>query len=74
VDEVAAAFPPARPLEGTAPTRTRLLVEVPESGGPVPGSGAPVPYFVDFTWGLLQTATRRAPDPKDSNTGPDTRS
>ncbi|MFD6153655.1 MULTISPECIES: hypothetical protein [unclassified Streptomyces] len=66
VDEVAAAFPPARPLEGTAPTRTRLLVAVPEDGGPVP-------YLVDFTWGLLQTATRRGPDRADSNAGPDTR-
>ncbi|MFD6415414.1 hypothetical protein [Streptomyces sp. NPDC060194] len=42
VDEVARAFPPARPLEGSAPTRFRLAL---------PGAVA------DFTWGLLQEVT-----------------
>lgn len=47
VDEVARAFPGARPLEGTAPTRFRLAL---------PGSGTPATALTaDFTWGLLQT-------------------
>ncbi|MEV0036969.1 hypothetical protein [Streptomyces sp. NPDC050804] len=44
VDEVARAFPPARPMEGGAPTRLRLAFTLP--GG---GSGV-----AEFTWGLLQ--------------------
>lgn len=40
VDEVAAAFPSARPLEGSAPTRWRLAVD---------GQ-----WVAHFTWGLLQ--------------------
>ncbi|ORT60517.1 hypothetical protein [Streptomyces sp. CB03238] len=44
VDEVARAFPPARPLEGSAPTRWRLAFTPPD--------GAPV--VAEFTWGLLQ--------------------
>ncbi|MDN3295708.1 hypothetical protein QWM81_16955 [Streptomyces ficellus] len=44
VDEVARAFPPARPLEGSAPTRWRLAFTLP--GG--------APRVAEFTWGLLQ--------------------
>ncbi|MFD5100147.1 hypothetical protein [Streptomyces albidochromogenes] len=44
VDEVARAFPPARPMEGTAPTRWRL--------GLTPPGGKPC--VAEFTWGLLQ--------------------
>ncbi|MGK5728494.1 hypothetical protein [Streptomyces sp. URMC 124] len=48
VDEVARAFAPARPLEGTAPTRWRLAFTAPDA------SGKPGEYTVEFTWGLLQ--------------------
>lgn len=52
VDEVARAFAPARPLEGTAPTRWRLLFDAPGDGD------EPARRCVaDFTWGLLQTVT-----------------
>jgi hypothetical protein len=44
VDEVAHAFPPATPMEGTAPTRWRLLITIPGEGR----------HIADFTWGLLQ--------------------
>jgi hypothetical protein len=44
VDEVARAFPPARPMEGTAPTRMRLGLTLPDGGFRV----------AEFTWGLLQ--------------------
>jgi hypothetical protein len=44
VDEVARAFAPVRPMEGTAPTRWRL--------GLTPPGGAP--RVAEFTWGLLQ--------------------
>ncbi|MFJ4919518.1 hypothetical protein [Streptomyces sp. NPDC088725] len=44
VDEVARAFPPARPLQGSAPTRTGLAFTL-------PGGTACV---AEFTWGLLQ--------------------
>lgn len=50
VDDVAAAFAPATPMEGTAPTRWRLACTVPDSGG------RPQRYLADFTWGLLQEA------------------
>ncbi|KIF00402.1 hypothetical protein PL81_41415 [Streptomyces sp. RSD-27] len=43
VDEVARAFPPARPLEGTAPTRWRLAFTA---------SGRAL--VAEFTYGLLQ--------------------
>ncbi|MET8749158.1 hypothetical protein ABZW32_03585 [Streptomyces sp. NPDC004667] len=43
VDEVARAFPPARPMEGTAPTRWRLAFTA---------SGRPL--VAEFTYGLLQ--------------------
>ncbi|WP_329116863.1 hypothetical protein [Streptomyces sp. NBC_01465] len=44
VDEVARAFAPVRPMEGTAPTRWRLAFTPP--GGQ--------PHIAEFTWGLLQ--------------------
>ncbi|MBT2398779.1 hypothetical protein [Streptomyces sp. ISL-100] len=44
VDEVARAFPPARPMEGTAPTRWRLGLTLPDGK----------PCVAEFTWGLLQ--------------------
>ncbi|GHA87036.1 hypothetical protein [Streptomyces chryseus] len=43
VDEVARAFPPARPMEGTAPTRWRLGLTLPDGR----------PCVAEFTWGLL---------------------
>ncbi|MGK4579512.1 hypothetical protein [Kitasatospora sp. HPMI-4] len=48
VSDVAAAFPPAVPREGSAPTRWRLDFTAPDAGG-VPRS-----CTADFTWGLLQ--------------------
>lgn len=47
VDEVARAFAPARPMEGSAPTRFALGV----------GSGAGA-CVAEFTWGLLQRVVR----------------
>jgi hypothetical protein len=44
VSEVARAFPPARPLEGSAPTRLGLIFTLPDGRTPV----------AEFTWGLLQ--------------------
>ncbi|MFJ1645541.1 hypothetical protein [Streptomyces sp. NPDC088258] len=44
VDEVARAFPPARPMEGDAPTRLRLACTAPDGGQRI----------AEFTWGLLQ--------------------
>ncbi|MEE1721453.1 hypothetical protein PUR58_00180, partial [Streptomyces sp. JV186] len=49
--EVARAFP-ARPMQGSAPTRWRLRVTAPEF------VGGPVRYSVaEFTWGLIQEVT-----------------
>ncbi|SOB79989.1 hypothetical protein [Streptomyces sp. 1331.2] len=48
VEDVGAAFPPAVPREGSAPTRFRLDFEAPDGAGPVR------PWVADFTWGLLQ--------------------
>ncbi|OIJ90978.1 hypothetical protein [Streptomyces colonosanans] len=48
VDEVARAFAPARPLEGTAPTRWGLAFNAPDT------SGARHACAAEFTWGLLQ--------------------
>ncbi|MDQ8701184.1 hypothetical protein RCO28_01610 [Streptomyces sp. LHD-70] len=53
VDEAARAFPPARPLEGSAPTRWGLLISAPEEEG-----GEPRPLVAEFTWGLLQRVSR----------------
>ncbi|GAA2930410.1 hypothetical protein GCM10010446_13870 [Streptomyces enissocaesilis] len=44
VDEAARAFPPARPMEGTAPTRWRIGLAPPDGKACV----------AEFTWGLLQ--------------------
>jgi hypothetical protein len=48
VDEVARAFPPARPLEGTAPTRWGLAFTAPD------GDGVRRECAAEFTLGLLQ--------------------
>jgi len=48
VDEVARAFAPARPLEGTAPTRWGLAFTAPDA------SGTRHACTAEFTWGLLQ--------------------
>lgn len=48
VDEVARAFAPARPMEGSAPTRWRLACTAPDRAG---GQHRVV---AEFTWGLLQ--------------------
>ncbi|MFJ2391681.1 hypothetical protein ACIOTI_02885 [Streptomyces sp. NPDC087843] len=48
VDEAARAFAPARPLEGTAPTRWGLAFTAPDA------SGARQECAAEFTWGLLQ--------------------
>ncbi|MDQ0984269.1 hypothetical protein [Streptomyces sp. V2I9] len=45
VDEAARAFPPARPMEGSAPTRWSLAVTDPASGRE---------RVAEFTWGLFQ--------------------
>ncbi|GAA0923576.1 hypothetical protein [Streptomyces thermoalcalitolerans] len=48
VDEVARAFAPARPLEGTAPTRWGLAFRAPDA------QGVSRRVVAEFTWGLLQ--------------------
>jgi len=48
VDEAARAFAPARPLEGTAPTRWGLAFTAPDA------QGVPREVVAEFTWGLLQ--------------------
>ncbi|WP_032917691.1 hypothetical protein [Streptomyces rimosus] len=48
VDEVARAFAPARPMEGTAPTRWRLAFSAPDAQGERRATVA------EFTYGLLQ--------------------
>lgn len=48
VDEAARAFPPARPLEGTAPTRWGLALTAPDR------EGVRREVVAEFTWGLLQ--------------------
>ncbi|MDQ0931188.1 hypothetical protein [Streptomyces turgidiscabies] len=53
VDEVARAFAPARPLEGTAPTRWGLAFTAPD------GSGVRRECAAEFTWGLLQRVAVR---------------
>ncbi|MFF2328870.1 MULTISPECIES: hypothetical protein [unclassified Streptomyces] len=45
VDEVARAFAPARPMEGSAPTRWALAITAPGTGER---------YVAEFTWGLFQ--------------------
>ncbi|MGX1370288.1 hypothetical protein RKD19_005647 [Streptomyces canus] len=53
VDEAARAFPPARPLEGTAPTRWGLAFTAPDE------EGVRRKVVAEFTWGLLQRLTVR---------------
>ncbi|WP_406215557.1 hypothetical protein [Streptomyces canus] len=53
VDEAARAFPPARPLEGTAPTRWGLTFTAPDE------KGVRREVVAEFTWGLLQRFTVR---------------
>ncbi|WP_460065217.1 hypothetical protein [Streptomyces sp. YKOK-I1] len=53
VDEVARAFAPARPLEGTAPGRWGLAFTAPDA------RGVPRDVIAEFTWGLLQRTTVR---------------
>lgn len=48
VDEVARAFAPARPMEGSAPSRWRLGFTAPDGGG------TRHRVIAEFTWGLLQ--------------------
>ncbi|CAL9312848.1 hypothetical protein SUDANB180_02597 [Streptomyces sp. enrichment culture] len=48
VDEAARAFAPARPLQGTAPTRSGLALTAPTR------DGARHELVAEFTWGLLQ--------------------
>lgn len=48
VDEVARAFAPARPMEGSAPTRRRLAFTAPDAAGELR------PVIAEFCWGLLQ--------------------
>ncbi|MGW4754637.1 hypothetical protein [Streptomyces chartreusis] len=48
VDEAARAFAPARPLEGTAPTRWGLAFVAPDE------RGVRREVVAEFTWGLLQ--------------------
>ncbi|MER8056037.1 MULTISPECIES: hypothetical protein [unclassified Streptomyces] len=55
VDEVARAFPPARPLEGTAPTRWGLAFTAPDR------DGVPHEMVAEFTWGLLQRTGAAGP-------------
>ncbi|KPI14782.1 hypothetical protein OK074_8625 [Actinobacteria bacterium OK074] len=47
-DEAARAFAPARPLEGTAPTRWGLTFTAPDA------TGQRHVVVAEFTWGLLQ--------------------
>ncbi|WP_106981016.1 hypothetical protein [Streptomyces fulvoviolaceus] len=53
VDEAARAFAPARPLEGTAPTRWGLAFTAPDA------DGVRREAVAEFTWGLLQRVARR---------------
>ncbi|MFJ4711865.1 hypothetical protein [Streptomyces sp. NPDC088785] len=52
VDEAARAFPPARPLEGSAPTRWGLAFTAPDA------AGVPREVRAEFTYGLLQRWTQ----------------
>ncbi|CAL9557921.1 hypothetical protein [Streptomyces pilosus] len=57
VDEAARAFAPARPLEGSAPTRWGLAFTAPDAGG------VPREVVAEFTWGLLQRTAVSGPRP-----------
>lgn len=59
VDEAARAFAPARPLEGTAPTRWGLAFTAPDA------RGVRREVVAEFTWGLLQrTAVGEQEEPR----------
>ncbi|MEU5581127.1 hypothetical protein ABZ791_12185 [Streptomyces huasconensis] len=60
VDEAARAFAPARPMEGTAPTRWRLAFTAPD------GSGERRRCVAEFTWGLLQRVEYAGGHPQPS--------
>ncbi|MER6331915.1 hypothetical protein ABT298_21775 [Streptomyces sp. NPDC001034] len=67
VDEVARAFSPARPLEGTAPTRWGLAFTAPDR------DGVRHDVVAEFTWGLLQRTARvspRSPSPGSASPTP----
>ncbi|GAA1984982.1 hypothetical protein [Kitasatospora viridis] len=53
VADLGAAFPPAVPREGSAPTRWQLDFTAPDA------AGHPTASTADFTWGLLQEVRRR---------------
>nr|WP_155073954.1 hypothetical protein [Streptomyces taklimakanensis] len=53
VDEVARAFAPARPMEGSAPTRWRLAFTAPDR------EGRRHEVIAEFGWGLLQRLVER---------------
>ncbi|MBC3839194.1 hypothetical protein GXW82_00250 [Streptacidiphilus sp. 4-A2] len=57
VSDVGAAFPPAVPREGSAPTRWQLDFTAPDESGVARACTA------DFTWGLLQEVRRGDPRP-----------
>lgn len=61
VDEVARAHAPARPLEGSAPTRWGLEFHAPDA------EGRRHRVVAEFTWGLLQ----RLPDVRPSPDAPE---
>ncbi|WP_405807578.1 hypothetical protein [Streptomyces sp. NBC_01187] len=61
VDEVARAFPPAWPREGSTPLSQQLACTAPDTQGELHD------VVAEFTWGLLQRL------PEDSVRGPDSR-
>ncbi len=66
VGDVGAAFPPAVPREGSAPTRFQLDFDAPD------GDGRVRPWTADFTWGLLQEvrpAVGRGPETQPGGRG-----
>lgn len=54
VDDAARAFPPAAPLPPDAPSRARLALTDPRTGGRI---------VAHFTWGLLQYVEGAGPEP-----------
>ncbi|MET8895888.1 hypothetical protein ABZX43_17035 [Streptomyces albogriseolus] len=58
VDEAARAFAPARPLEGSAPTRWGLAFTAPDA------EGRRHEVVAEFTWGLLQRTAVVGPPPR----------
>ncbi|WP_051060700.1 hypothetical protein [Nocardiopsis gilva] len=64
IDDVARAFAPATPLEGTAPSRWRLMFGAPDA------EGRDGRFIADFTWGLLQRVTRADHDAAEASHTP----